>query len=432
MSWLNPFGTVVDQVMEGDLLGTASFPSVMFEDHEKSLPKQNDNYSCGVAVIAGSAILLRDLIDPQERKVEFKSLFSIRNTQVKLIVKEYMVTIRQGYLKSLPQVGHGLDYLHMLKRELFIFFDRFATLENVTSVERYNAMASPSEKEIVWDAFKIVKEAVLEWPQMDGESSVQNNNKGGRDEDKDADDEILNVEEDSASENSDNESLRDNVTERTSNTAGAAKILMKMNKGSTQRKRNKLLHNKEAGEQVQTEKGIVRKERMKEFIAQKLKEWEWFSEEEYLAYWKGHQKTINTTTDRTERKTLIDHLKKFKADRAYFIKLLEMEFLLSSEGVLIGARYNPTSEKYILATETTIQDPKGSGNSRKVIKEVILEDETWIHEVITDKRLIQKIKDSGFKSPKGNKNKFTKYIAVPKKKGGIPVTFTNHPIVAVR
>ena len=315
MSWLNPFGTVVDQVMEGDLVGTASFPSVMFKDHQRSLPKQNDNYSCGVAVIAGSAILLRDLIDPQERKVEFKSLFSIRNTQVKLIVKEYMVTIEKGYLKSLPQVGHGLDYLHMLKRELFIFFDRFATLENVTSVERYNAMASPSEKEIVWDAFKIVKEAVLEWPQMDRESSVQNNNKGGRDDNMDADDEILNVEEDSASENSDNESLRDDVTEGTSNTAGAAKILMKMNKGSTQRKRNKLLHNKEAGEQVQTEKGIVRKERMKEFIAQKLKEWEWFSEEEYLAYWKGHQKTINTTTDRMERKTLIDHLKKFKADR---------------------------------------------------------------------------------------------------------------------
>mgnify|MGYP006158139025 FL=1 len=86
MSWLNPFGTVVDQVMEVDLVGTASFLSVIFKDYERSLPKQNDNYSCGVAVIAGSAILLRDLIHPQERKVEFKSLFSIRNTQVKLIV----------------------------------------------------------------------------------------------------------------------------------------------------------------------------------------------------------------------------------------------------------------------------------------------------------------------------------------------------------
>ena len=60
----------------------------------------------------------------------------------------------------------------MLKRELFIFFDRFATLGNVTSVERYITMASPSEKEIVWDVFKIVKEAVLKWPQMDRESSV--------------------------------------------------------------------------------------------------------------------------------------------------------------------------------------------------------------------------------------------------------------------
>jgi hypothetical protein len=166
MPWLTPFGSVDERMSSQVLLqGTLSFPSVTFEDHQHTLPKQSDDHCCGVAAIAVVAILLRDLFDQGEDKEKFETIFSISNTEVQLEHEENMVTIKKGYLKHLPKVRRNSDYLWVLKGQFYQFFDRLATLEHKTSVERYNALARQSERKIPWEVFEKVKQT-FEWPPL--------------------------------------------------------------------------------------------------------------------------------------------------------------------------------------------------------------------------------------------------------------------------
>ena len=170
-----------------------------------------------------------------------------------------------------------------------------------------------------------------------------------------------------------------------------------MNAKSRQRRKKKSLRNTKPGPHLQLEDINACKAKMKSFIDAKLKEWDYFTKDEYLVYWKGLQKEIDTTTDGARKKELKAHLKDFLKQRADIIKQLEIEFSLSSEGILMGAKYNPEAKKYILLAEMQVQDQKSPERPRKNQKELVVDDETWLDEIITDKKFIQKINDLGFK-----------------------------------
>jgi hypothetical protein len=128
MKWLTAFGSVDERMSTQELLqGTPSFPSVTFEDHKQTLPKQSDDHCCGVAAIAVVAILLRDFFDQGEDKETFETIFSKSNTEVLFQHEEHMVTIKKGYLKHLPKVQRNSDYLRVLKGQLYQFYDNSIT-----------------------------------------------------------------------------------------------------------------------------------------------------------------------------------------------------------------------------------------------------------------------------------------------------------------
>jgi hypothetical protein len=119
MKWLTAFGSVDERMSSQVLLqGTLSFPSVTFEDHQHTLPKQSDDHCCGVAAIAVVAILLRDLFDQGEGKEKFETIISKSNAEVLFEHEEHMVTIKKGYLKHLPKDRQNSDYLRVLKGQL--------------------------------------------------------------------------------------------------------------------------------------------------------------------------------------------------------------------------------------------------------------------------------------------------------------------------
>ena len=56
------------------MIGTKTFPALRIEDYNM-LPKQKDDFSCGVAVFAGTAIILRDIIGVDGKHESFQSMF---------------------------------------------------------------------------------------------------------------------------------------------------------------------------------------------------------------------------------------------------------------------------------------------------------------------------------------------------------------------
>ena len=125
---LEPFGKGVDDVRDKYLHGTKCFPSVMFEDTSR-LPKQYDSYNCGVAVLAATAIILRDLVTGWDKE-SYVQIFNMVKLPVcfNMDKNEYYVNVRAGTLH--------MSFLSNLKSELYVFFDRLADLEHFAIPKR--------------------------------------------------------------------------------------------------------------------------------------------------------------------------------------------------------------------------------------------------------------------------------------------------------
>ena len=57
------------------------------------------------------------------------------------------------------------------------------------------------------------------------------------------------------------------------------------------------------------------------------------------------------------KKELERFIKKNKMERKYFLRLLEMEYFLTSDATLVGLKYNKETEKFTASTESKVIDP---------------------------------------------------------------------------
>ena len=143
MKWLTPFG----QNFNGCIRGTKKFPSLRVLDKDV-LPLQKDGHSCGIGEGAAVAIILRDIVGAlvgNDHEVvcanRYNEMFS-RETMV-LDTREHEGSLEhvcyfpKGSFRPLP-TSDSSDFLHCVKAEWFVVFDRLAELQFVTIPKRRN------------------------------------------------------------------------------------------------------------------------------------------------------------------------------------------------------------------------------------------------------------------------------------------------------
>jgi hypothetical protein len=93
---VSPFGS--NDKDDVNLKGTTNFPSLKMNDVRSFLPKQFDGYSCGMAVIAGTGILLRDWFWKSGDK--FKTMLDCKNTNLEEENGEWFCKIADGAFRA--------------------------------------------------------------------------------------------------------------------------------------------------------------------------------------------------------------------------------------------------------------------------------------------------------------------------------------------
>jgi hypothetical protein len=167
LSCLTPFGAE----LRGQMIGTERFPALRLFDHQMHLPQQGpkDDYNCGIGMVSIIGIMLRDLIgaDLVEDCNRYYSIFSnpampIENVRYNYAPKrtdgtEYVCALPRGLLLHLPESECG-SYLHAVKAQWFMLFDRLAEFQNVTLPRRLNA------EHVVHPRYEAFKRDVLAMP----------------------------------------------------------------------------------------------------------------------------------------------------------------------------------------------------------------------------------------------------------------------------
>ena len=107
------------------------------------MPEQDveDDYDCGISVVATIAIILRDCIGSGlEDDIKFAMTFSKKTLEVSFCetTKEDICRFPPGSFKPLPLESSlfGKTYLQLLREQWFIVFDRLAKLQHITLGKR--------------------------------------------------------------------------------------------------------------------------------------------------------------------------------------------------------------------------------------------------------------------------------------------------------
>jgi hypothetical protein len=124
------------------MVGTEKFPALKVLK-DGVLPKQKDEYNCGVGIVAAIGFILHDILgrstvseitrynkifDHSSMHVEKASM----EEEVEESPEEHVRCFPRGTFQSLPATsGQGFrTYLHALKAQWFTLFDRFAELQH--------------------------------------------------------------------------------------------------------------------------------------------------------------------------------------------------------------------------------------------------------------------------------------------------------------
>ena len=193
--WLTPFGTQISN----NMLGTSKFPALRVPE-EGVLPQQVDVHSCGIGMVAGIAILLRQVIGRStvSDTNKFNAIFSRdsmvpEKTDVRQMVdkksetvSEHVCSFPEGSFLPLPTkedlvVG---SYLHVLKAQWFTMFDRLAELQHITLPNR-----EAKEDRVVDVDYQTLKDELQKFPWP--KHPLQTNVKAITDNDGDANDVII-------------------------------------------------------------------------------------------------------------------------------------------------------------------------------------------------------------------------------------------------
>ncbi len=138
MKWLSPYG----DSFNGNMLGTERFPALRVEQFG-GLPKQKDDFNCGVGMIEAIAIILRNVCVEKPGQVLFDHQFVLRNEKLlhtDLRSGECYARFHENFFQPLPTIEELVwgDYLAMLREEWFVVFDRMAVLNFKVLPQRLN------------------------------------------------------------------------------------------------------------------------------------------------------------------------------------------------------------------------------------------------------------------------------------------------------
>jgi len=140
MKWLSPFG----RTFFGQMKGTNTFPALRVLDNDV-LPLQEDGHSCGIGVIAAIAIILRDIIGTQDGVAAYNEMFRRDRMEIQMSTdvksKEHICCFPQGIFTKLFKTvdSASISYLHAMKAQWFLLFDRIAEFQHVTVPKRQNS-----------------------------------------------------------------------------------------------------------------------------------------------------------------------------------------------------------------------------------------------------------------------------------------------------
>ena len=141
--------------------GTVDFPAVKLLQDDV-LPKQVDNFSCGIGLVAAVAIILDTFIGLGTSTVDV--LFDTKYSDFVVEKGESVIQVHKGFLDPLPKnpTSPTSDYLHDSKEQWFILFDRLAHLQHVIIPKRKNPDVAVKD-ELLYLPFKTEIDS-LPWP----------------------------------------------------------------------------------------------------------------------------------------------------------------------------------------------------------------------------------------------------------------------------
>jgi hypothetical protein len=137
MKWLSPFG----RTFFGEMKGTNTFPALRVLDNDV-LPLQEDGHSCGIGILAATAIILRDIIGTQDGVAAYNKMFRRDRMEIQMSTdvkpEEHICCFPQGtFTKLFKRVDSASSsYLHAMKAEWFFLFHRIAEFQHVTVPKR--------------------------------------------------------------------------------------------------------------------------------------------------------------------------------------------------------------------------------------------------------------------------------------------------------
>ncbi|KAI2501433.1 hypothetical protein MHU86_13023 [Fragilaria crotonensis] len=124
--------------------GTNTFPALRVLDNDV-LPLQEDGHSCGIGIIAAIAIILRDIIGTQDGVAAYNEMFRRDRMEIQMSTdvksKEHICCFPQGIFTKLfkRDDSASISYLHAMKAQWFLLFDRIAEFQHVTVPKRQNS-----------------------------------------------------------------------------------------------------------------------------------------------------------------------------------------------------------------------------------------------------------------------------------------------------
>ena len=162
LGWCTPFGD--DKA--GNMMGTAAFPSLRLPKNIDILPRQNDDYNCGIGICSAIAIILRDIVFVDEKDndnlVVYHDNFRSENMPIFTCdeTSEVFCNLPTKAFKKFPMLptAEWIEFLPRLREQWFSFLDAFAHFQHYWEPKRLN------DGYVVDDDYTKACKLIEKWP----------------------------------------------------------------------------------------------------------------------------------------------------------------------------------------------------------------------------------------------------------------------------
>jgi hypothetical protein len=140
LGWCTPFGND----MTGNMMGTAAFPSLRLPKNSDILPRQNDDYNCGIGICSAIAIILRDIVFVDEKDNDnlavYHDFFQLENMPIFTCEEtdEVYCNLPTKGFAAFPMLPRErwIEFLPLLREQWFSFVDSFAHFQHYWEPKR--------------------------------------------------------------------------------------------------------------------------------------------------------------------------------------------------------------------------------------------------------------------------------------------------------